>query len=93
VLEAILSVMPLDDFEPQPVAVMQVVDDAATIPDVVRAFAAILSANDLPPPNGLQRHAFYQAAADAFAIVRTGERRFYGNILLTKGVLPPDLPA
>jgi L-fucose mutarotase len=92
VLEAILSVMPLDDFEPHPVAVMQVVDDAATIPDVVRAFAAILSGNDLPPPTGLQRHAFYQAAADAFAIVHTGERRFYGNILLTKGVLPPDLP-
>jgi len=38
----------------------------------------------------LERHAFYAAASDAFAIVRSGERRFYGNILLTKGVIPPS---
>jgi L-fucose mutarotase len=38
----------------------------------------------------MDRHAFYQAASPAFAIVHTGERRFYGNILLTKGVIGPD---
>ena len=26
-------------------------------------------------------------------MVQTGERRFYGNILLTKGVVPPDTAA
>jgi L-fucose mutarotase len=93
VLEAILSVMPVDDFEPHPVAVMQVVGDAAMIPEAVRAFAAILSRHDLPAPSGLERHAFYRAAAEAFAVVQTGERRFYGNILLTKGVVPPGMAA
>ena len=34
-----------------------------------------------------------RATAEAFAVVQTGERRFYGNILLTKGVVPPDAPA
>jgi L-fucose mutarotase len=37
----------------------------------------------------MERCAFYAAAKDAYVIVRTGERRFYGNILLTKGVIPP----
>ena len=89
-LEAILSVLPIDDFEPHPTAVMQVIGDAAMIPGTVREFLAILAHNDLGHPARLERHAFYQATAAAFAIVRTGERRFYGNILLTKGVVPPD---
>jgi L-fucose mutarotase len=93
VLEVILSVMPVDDFEPHPVSVMQVVGDAAMIPEAVREFAAILSRNDLSQPARVDRHAFYRAAAEAFVVVQTGERRFYGNILLTKGVVPPDTPA
>ena len=88
-LEAVLSILPVDDFEPDPVAVMQVVGDPATVPDVERAFAAILARSNLQPPARLERHAFYAAAAAAFAIVQTGERRFYGNILITKGVIPP----
>ncbi|HME21922.1 MAG TPA: RbsD/FucU domain-containing protein [Acetobacteraceae bacterium] len=93
VLEAILSVLPVDDFEPHPVSVMQVVGDAAMIPEVVREFTAILVRNDLAAPARLERHDYYRATAEAFAVVQTGERRFYGNILLTKGVVPPDAPA
>ena len=29
------------------------------------------------------------AAGIGFAIVQTGERRFHGNVLPTKGVIPP----
>ena len=93
VLAAILSIMPVDDFEPHPVSVMQVVGDPEMIPEAVREFAVILSRYDLAQPTRVERRAFYRAAADAFAIVHTGERRFYGNILLAKGVIPPDAPA
>src|SRR5437773_3612719 len=88
-LEAILSVMPVDDFEPQAAYVMDGVGDPAAVPDAVRDFVAILSRNHVPPPARLERHAFYRATAEAFVVVHTGERRFYGNILLTKGVIPP----
>jgi L-fucose mutarotase len=91
-LEAILSVLPVDDFEPHPLSVMQVVGDPAMIPEAVREFNVILTSNDLAPPARLDRHAFYRATSEAFAVVQTGERRFYGNILITKGVLPPDEP-
>lgn len=88
-LAAILSLLPLDDFEPHPARVMQVVGDAAAIPDPVRDFTAILARHDASP-YGLERHAFYREAANAFAVVHTGERRFYGNIILRKGVIPPE---
>jgi L-fucose mutarotase len=90
VLNAVLTVLPVDDFEADPVRVMRVVGDASAVPDVVRDCTVILERHGLGDPTALDRHAFYQAAADAFVIIRTGERRFYGNILLTKGVIPPD---
>jgi L-fucose mutarotase len=93
VLEAILSVLPVDDFEPDPVAVMQVVGDASIIPETVREFAAILARNRLSPPADLERHEFYQATTGAFVVVQTGERRLYGNILVTKGIVPSDTSA
>ena len=37
----------------------------------------------------LERFAFYARARNCFAIVATGERRLYGNLILTKGVVPP----
>ena len=35
----------------------------------------------------LDRHDFYDAAAAAYVIVRTGETRTYGNVILRKGVV------
>jgi L-fucose mutarotase len=88
-LDAVLSVLPIDTFEPGPVAVMEVVGEPDTVPDPVREFAAVLARHGAPAPAGLERQAFYAAAAESFVVVQTGERRFYGNVLLTKGVVPP----
>jgi len=90
VLGAILSLLPIDDFEPDPITVMQMVGDPDATPAPVRAFIDVLSQHAAPPPIAIERHAFYNAAAACFAIVQTGERRFYGNILLRKGVIPPS---
>jgi len=51
---------------------------------------AALAKRGAKPAVGLERNAFYAAAESAYAIVQTGERRFYGNILLTKGVVAPE---
>ena len=42
------------------------------------------------PLVGIERFAFYERAAEAFAIVATGERRHYGCFLFKKGVLPEE---
>jgi L-fucose mutarotase len=46
-----------------------------------------LEAAGEPEPSALERHAFYEAAARAFAIFQCGEARTYGNVLLAKGVV------
>jgi L-fucose mutarotase len=89
VLGAILTLLSIDDFETDPVLVMQAIGDSAAMPDAVREFVAVLAQHNAPSPVAIERHAFYRAAAAAFAIVQTGERRFYGNILLRKGVISP----
>ncbi|MEM6886962.1 MAG: RbsD/FucU domain-containing protein [Pseudomonadota bacterium] len=89
VLQAVLSVMPLDTFVPDPALTMQVVGDPEAVPDAVADFQRIINAtaNNPAKVQGLERFAFYDRAADAFAIVQTGERRLYGNIILKKGVI------
>jgi L-fucose mutarotase len=90
VLRAILRLLPIDTFIPHPAVVMQVVDNPHAVPEVVAQMNAVLKAAGAAPAAGMERHAFYAAAERAYAIVPTGERRFYGNILLTKGVIPPE---
>ncbi len=38
----------------------------------------------------MERFAFYERASSAYAVIQTGERRLYGNILLKKGVIEPE---
>ncbi|MCV6587023.1 MAG: ribose ABC transporter [Marinibacterium sp.] len=89
VLRAILQVMPLDSFVPDPALSMQVVGDPDTVPEAVAGFQHIINeVADAPVQiRGLERFAFYERAARAFAIVQTGERQLYGNIILKKGVI------
>ena len=91
VLSAVLTLLPLDTFTDMPAAVMAVVGDPGAVPPPVREFQAILDGVAGRPVRvaTLERHAFYERARAAFAVVATGERRFYGNILVTKGVIPP----
>ena len=90
VLQAVLSVFPIDTFIADPCAVMQVVGEPGAMPPVVAEMNAALAKHGAKPAVSLERNAFYAAAESAYAIVQTGERRFYGNILLTKGVVAPE---
>ena len=90
-LEAILSLMPLDDFVPDPAVVMQVVGDAGQRPPVVVEYEKIVKRFE-PKVElaSLERFAFYRRANAGYAVVQTGEQRLYGNIVLKKGVVRPD---
>lgn len=89
VLEAVLRVLPLDSFVPDPALVMEVVDDPNAIPPIVTEFQTIVSqTSDTSSRLGkLERFEFYARAKSAFAIIQTGETRLYGNIILKKGVI------
>jgi L-fucose mutarotase len=88
-LDAVLALMPLDTFVPQAALTMQVVDAPDSIPETVAECNAVLARHSERPSAALERFAFYERAAGAFAIVATGELRIYGNIILKKGVIAP----
>lgn len=89
VLEAVLTLMPLDTFVEDPALVMQVVGDPTAVPEVVGAFQEIIDHTADRPAKiqSLERFAFYERASTAFAVIQTGETRLYGNIILKKGVI------
>jgi L-fucose mutarotase len=89
---SILSVLPLDTFVDDFAVRMEIVGDPTVIPPVqAEVQAAIDAAEGRPRPMvGVERFAFYDAARAAYAVVQTGERRFYGCFLLRKGVIGPE---
>jgi L-fucose mutarotase len=89
---AILSLMPLDTFVPAPVQRMQVVGDPeGQVPIFARMQAVVDAAEGRPVSiEALDRFAFYAAAKQAFAIIRTADSGPYGCFILKKGVV--DLP-
>ena len=89
---AVLSVLPLDTFVDDFAARMEVVDAPGDIPAVqAEVQAEIDAAEGKPRPMvGVERFDFYDRAREAYAVIQTGERRFYGCFLLRKGVIPPD---
>ncbi|RDJ22078.1 fucose-binding protein [Bosea caraganae] len=91
-VSAILTVLPLDDFEPAPARRMQVVGAPDTIPLVQREVQAVLdaAAGNASPMAGIERFAFYDNAKSAFGIVQVGDTRPYGCFLLRKGVLTAE---
>ncbi|WP_029074295.1 RbsD/FucU family protein [Kaistia adipata] len=89
---AILSVMPLDSFVDQPALRMEIVGDGATLPPVQTEVQAEIDAAEGRswPMGSIERFAFYERAKNAYCVIQTGERRFYGCFVLKKGVIPPD---
>jgi L-fucose mutarotase len=90
-LNAVLSVIPLDDFVPEAAWRMAVVDDAAQELAIFDEFRRTIArhAGHEARLAVLERFAFYERARKAFAVIATGETRLYGNILLKKGIIPP----
>ena len=89
---AVLSVMPLDSFVDAPASRMEVVGEPGEIPEVQREVQAEIDAAEGRswPMGGIERFAFYERAKQAYAVIVTGERRFYGCFIFKKGVIPPE---
>jgi L-fucose mutarotase len=91
-MNAVLSVFPLDTFVDDFAGRMEVVGAPAEIPPLqAEVQTEIDAAEGRPRPMiGIERFDFYDRARKAYAVIQTGERRFYGCFLLRKGVIPPE---
>jgi L-fucose mutarotase len=89
-LDAILSLFPLDDFVPHPVSLMKVVDGDKTVPVIQEEIKKIVKKHE-PLGDSLvesvERFAFYERAKNAYAILATTEKKLYGCMIIKKGVI------
>ncbi len=90
ILDAVLSLIPLDQYVEKPVALMEVCEgDTCGTPVIWDKYREILQKYE---PNNCdiemtERFAFYDKAKGAYLIIATGETAIYANILLQKGVV------
>ena len=90
ILDAILSVMPVDDMVPESIWRPAAYNDPRRMEEVFEDFTAVVlkheSKHKIVPLVG---DAFYAKVKNAFAIVASSEPRLYGNIVVKKGVIYP----
>lgn len=90
ILDAVLSLIPLDRYTEKPVAYMEVVKgDSCPTPEIWGAYEEILNKYE-PDHHDIEmteRFAFYERAKNAYLIIATGETAVYANVLLKKGVV------
>lgn len=89
VLNAVLSVLPVDTFDGAACFTMAPVDASAPTPEAVSDIDALLNAHGEADSTPLERFDFYARSRSCYAIVATGEQRLYGNVILRKGVIEP----
>jgi L-fucose mutarotase len=88
VLEAILSLFPLDQYVDKQVALMKVCEGDTVVPVIWETYKEIISKHE---PNAqieyLERFDYYDEAKKAYAIIATSESAQYANVLLKKGCI------
>lgn len=92
VAEALLSVFPLDTFVDDFAGRMEVVGAPDEVPPVQAEVQVAINAAEGRERKmvAIERFDFYDRARDAYAVIQTGERRFYGCFIFRKGVIGPD---
>ncbi len=89
VLDAVLSVIPLDTYADNFILMELVPDDVGKINPVIwKEYEKIASEHDKNLKIGSEeRFAFYERAKKAYCVIATGEKAIYANIIIKKGVL------
>ncbi|MGH7950501.1 MAG: L-fucose mutarotase [Limisphaerales bacterium] len=87
-LDAILQLFPLDTFA-KPAALMSVVPGDNYNPDIWPTYKKMIQKHEprFADFEMMERHAFYDRAKKACAIVATGELARYANLILKKGLV------
>jgi L-fucose mutarotase len=86
-LSGIVSLMELDTYA-VPVMMMAPVSGDTLDEDVEKEYRRALGYDG--EIERIERFAFYERAKKAYAVVMSGERAKYGNVILKKGVVLPD---
>ena len=90
-LDAILQVIPLDEYVEHPALIMQVADKdkglEVPIWDTYKQIVAKHDSRGAAAFGSVERFAFYEEARNTYCILQSGETVIYANIILQKGVV------
>ena len=91
-LDAILTVFPLDTYTDKPAVLMQLMDrDVGKVEtpiwDEYKKIIAKHDARGAEAVGEIERFAFYEEAKKCYAIISTGEGAIYANVILQKGII------
>lgn len=89
-LDAILTVFPLDTYVDAPVSLMQVMPGDTVETPIWDEYKKIMAKHDERGEKAfgeIERFAFYEEAKKCYAIIATGESALYANLILQKGVI------
>ena len=89
-LDAILTVFPLDTYVDKPVNLMEVMPGDNVETPIWDTYKEIIQKHDNrgeETVGTIERFKFYDEAKKAYAIIATGEKALYANVILQKGVV------
>ena len=88
-LDAVLQLIPLDQYVSQPAALMEVVPGDDVQPTIWEEYRALLAKHGEDPQavEKMERFAFYERARRAFCVAATSEPAQYANVILKKGIV------
>lgn len=88
VLDAILSLLPLDQYVDKQVSLMEVCEGDTVVPTIWEEYKKIIAKYE---PDAqiefLERFDYYDEAKNAYAIIATSESAQYANVILKKGCI------
>lgn len=90
ILEAVLKVFPLDTYVEKPVHLMEVVPGDAVKTPIWKEYENLIVLSDkrgIETIGYFERFEFYEEAKKSYAIIASGEKALYANIMLQKGVV------
>lgn len=90
ILDAILTLFPLDPYVKEPVHLMQVMKGDPVETPIWDTYKAIIKKqSDLGDEavGYYERFRFYEEAKKAYAVIASGEKALYTNVILQKGVI------
>lgn len=89
ILDAILLMFPLDEYVDRPTALMQIVPGDTVETPIWEKYRKIIEQHTglSQPFEEVERFDFYERTKRAYAVIATGEKALYANIILKKGVI------
>lgn len=92
ILDAVLKLLPLDYAVDSPVILMALPAGNTNKPEIWKQYFSIISKyeKEVKEFGHMDRFAFYERAKKAYAIIATGEKARFSNIILKKGIICED---